>query len=187
MPLIVGLGNPGQKFTGTRHNIGRECVAGLAVKAGFPAFRFEKKWNAEVSQGIIGATKITLLLPNTFMNKSGAAVAAAQRFYKTKKHLLFVVHDDADLPLGRGKLSYGRSSAGHKGVESVIRALKTKNFWRVRIGVAGTRNIPAEKIVLHTFTPREKRTVKKIITASMQALITSTTEGAETAMNVYNR
>lgn len=191
--LIIGLGNPGEKFIGTRHNIGRECVTALAAQAGFPAFHFEKKWNAEASQGSIGGKKILLLLPDTFMNKSGAAVGPAQRASKTKKDHIFVVHDDTDLPLGRGKLSYGRNSAGHKGVESVMRALKTKDFWRMRMGVAmptgrqaGGRKIPAEKIVLHTFTPNERRAVKKIITASIDALIISVTESAETAMNVYN-
>ena len=184
--IIVGLGNPGYEYEGTRHNTGRMAVEYFAKTAKLSEWREDAKSKSLVSRGLLGKTLIALILPNTFMNKSGAAVAVAMRASKIKKDALFVVHDDTDLPLGRGKLSYGRNSAGHKGVESVMRALKTKDFWRMRIGVAGPRDMPAEKIVLRAFTPNEKRAVKKIITASIEALITSISEGTQTAMNIYN-
>jgi PTH1 family peptidyl-tRNA hydrolase len=186
MILIVGLGNPGKDYLNTRHNIGRELLQAFQKHVEFAEFRFEKKWNAEVSEGKMGKEKITLLLPDTFMNKSGSAVGAASRFYKTKPAAVFVIHDDADLPLGRGKLSFGKHSAGHKGVESVIRALKTREFWRFRVGIAGIRDIPAEKLVLKKFTPDETRLVKKITKRTIEAIMGTVEKSSQIAMNEYN-
>lgn len=186
MMLIIGLGNPGKEYINTRHNIGREILQAFQKHAEFPEFRFEKKWNAEVSEGKVGKEKVTLLLPDTFMNKSGTAVGAATRFYKTKPAAVFVIHDDADLPLGQGKLSFGKHSAGHKGVESVIRALKTREFWRFRIGIAGRRDIPAEKLVLKKFMPDEMRIVKKIMKRTIEAIMQTIEKSPQIAMNEYN-
>ena len=185
--LIVGLGNPGEEYDATRHNVGREIVKRFGEYAEFPAFSFQKKWNAEVAEGKIGKEKIILLLPNTSMNKSGSAVSLAARFFKATGAHIFVVHDDADIELGRAKLSFGKHSAGHKGVESVIRGLKTREFWRFRIGIAGKRNIPAEKIVLKKFTPDETRLVKKVFKKTVEALKESADKGPESAMNTYNQ
>ena len=129
MILVVGLGNPGKKFQGTRHNVGREIAEEFARATDATDFRFEKKWNAQVTETKIATEKIAILLPDTMMNKSGAAAAAAARFYKIKPKNIFVIHDDADIPLGSAKLSFAKNSAGHKGVESIIRAMKTKDFW----------------------------------------------------------
>lgn len=186
MILIIGLGNPGDRYKGTRHNAGREIAQTFREKMEFPEFRLEKKWNAGVSEGKLGEEKVALLLPNTMMNKSGNAVLPAARFFKVKPKDIFVVHDDADIPLGRAKLSFGKHSAGHKGVESVIRALKTRDFWRFRIGIAGRRDIPAEKLVLKKFTPDEMRHAKKITKRTVEALQMVVAEGPEKAMNEYN-
>ena len=182
MKLIVGLGNPGEQYKGTRHNVGREIAEALRKDMELGEFRFEKKWNALVSEN----KKTALLLPETLMNKSGNAVAPAARFLKVKPKDIFVVHDDADIPLGHAKLSFGKHSAGHKGVESVMRALKTRDFWRFRIGIAGKRDIPAEKLVLKKFTPDETRLVKKIFKKTIEALQLTITAGPEKAMNEYN-
>ena len=187
MILIIGLGNPGEEYKKTRHNIGREIVLMLQKKAGLGEFVLDKKWKSEASEGKIGKEKIVLLLPDTFMNKSGTAVAPAAKFFKINPKDIFVVHDDADLPLGRAKLSFGKHSAGHKGVESVIRALKTKDFWRFRIGIAGKRDIPAEKLVLKKCTPEEERAAKKIAAKTIAALEDAITGGPEKAMNEYNQ
>lgn len=187
MLLIVGLGNPGNSFENTRHNVGREIVAAFAAHAGFGEFHFEKKWNALVGEGKIGKTKAVLMLPETMMNNSAKSIVPAARFYKIKPKDIFVVHDDADIVLCRAKLSFGRNSAGHKGVESLIRGLKTRDFWRLRIGIAGKRNVPAEKLVLKKFTPDETRLVKKITKQTMAALDTIASEGPERAMNEYNK
>lgn len=186
MLLIIGLGNPGEEYRGTRHNIGREVVEHLHRTAGLKDFRFEKKWNAEVAEGKIGKEKTILLLPDTFMNKSGNAVAPVTRFFKIKQKDIYVIHDDADLPLGRAKLSFGKHSAGHKGVESVIRNLKTLEFWRFRIGIGGKRDIPAEKMVLKKFTPDELKLAKKVMKKTIEAIEITSADGPEFAMNEYN-
>ncbi len=187
MILIIGLGNPDKKYAGTRHNVGREIVAAFAAGQGLSGFRFEKKWNAQVSDGKINKEKAALILPDTMMNKSGTAAASAARFYKIKPKDIFVIHDDADIALGSAKLSFGKRSAGHKGVESVIRALKTKDFWRLRIGIAGRRDIPAEKLVLKKFSPDEQRQIKKITKRTHEALLAIAAAGPDRAMNEYNK
>ncbi|MBI3442464.1 MAG: aminoacyl-tRNA hydrolase [Candidatus Sungbacteria bacterium] len=184
--LIVGLGNPGDEYKNTRHNIGREIVGLFRKQQDLPDFRFEKKWNAEVSEGKIGKNKVILALPNTFMNKSGGTAAPVVKFFKIKSGRIVLVHDDADIALGTGKLSFNKRSAGHKGVESVIRALKTTAFWRFRIGIAGKRDIPAEKLVLKKFTPDEQKIAKKITKRTVDALNQVITESPERAMNGYN-
>ena len=140
-----------------------------------------------MAEGKIGKEKITLLLPETFMNKSGTVLGIAARFYKLKPSCVFIIHDDADIQFGRAKLSFAKRSAGHKGVESVIRALKTKDFWRFRIGIGGKRDVPAEKIVLKKFTPAEKRIVKKVTARTVEALMNAIEQGPEQAMNTYNQ
>lgn len=187
MILIIGLGNPGEQFKNTRHNIGREIVQVFGKETGFPEFRFEKKWNTKIKEGKHGKEKVALLLPDTMMNKSGNAVGPAARFFKVRPKDIFVVHDDADIPLGRAKISFGKHSAGHKGVESVMRALKTRDFWRFRIGIAGRRDIPAEKLVLKRFTPEEMRHAKKITKRTVEALERAIAEGPERAMNEINK
>ena len=139
-----------------------------------------------MSEGKIEKEKTILILPDTFMNKSGVAVSALARFYNIKATRIIVIHDDADIPLGSAKLSFAKNSAGHKGVESIIRALKTKEFWRFRLGIAGKRDIPAEKIVLRKFIPDEQRVVKKIIKKTIAAIEKTITKSPERAMNEYN-
>jgi len=186
MYLIIGLGNPGDEYTATRHNIGREAVEAFRKAQDFPAFRFEKKWNAEISEGKIGKEKLVLALPDTFMNKSGLSASGLSRFYKVKPATIIVIHDEADIDLGSAKMSFAKRSAGHKGVESIIKNLKTNKFWRFRLGIAGTRDIPAEKIVLRIFTPNEQKIVKKIIKQTLTALEQTAHDGPERAMNEYN-
>lgn len=187
MLLIVGLGNPGEKYARTRHNAGRAVLMAAQKKFGFADFSLNKKWNALVSDGKIGKEKIVLVLPETFVNKSGNAVLPAQRFYKAKPECVIIVHDDVDMPLGSAKLSFDKNSGGHKGVESVMRALKTKKFWRMRIGVQKKRRVPGENLVLQKFRPDEELAVKKIVKKSLTALEAAASEGPERAMNAYNQ
>lgn len=142
MYLIIGLGNPGKKFQNTRHNIGFRVVDELPKRKDF-----------------------IIIKPRTFMNQSGKAVKALVKFYKIKLENLWVVHDDIDLPLGKIRISRGRGSAGHKGVESIIRELGTKEFWRVRIGVCPRAGKPknVEKFVLQKFTKEEEKILKEVI------------------------
>jgi len=185
--LIVGLGNPGSEYRHTRHNIGREIVEQFREKNDFPDFRFEKKWNAHISEKRIGKEKVALVLPETMMNNSGKTVGPLLRFLRIAGKNLFVIHDDADIPLGKGKMAFAKSSAGHKGVESVIRALKKSEFWRFRIGIGAKRDVPAEKLVLKRWRPEEARAVKKIAAKTLSALEEAILRGPEMAMNEYNK
>lgn len=186
MFLVVGLGNPGKEFEGTRHSIGRAVVEAFGKKNGL-GFSLNKKWGALVAEGKLGKEKFVLILPETFMNKSGAAVGPAARFHKIKPALVVLVHDDSDIELGRAKLSFNKSSAGHKGVESVMRALKTEAFYRFRIGIQKKHRVEADKLVLQKFTPDEKRLVSKATKKTVDALEVFLREGPEMAMNEYNK
>jgi len=139
--VIVGLGNPGKEYEKTRHNAGRSAVELVAKNHDFDDFVFNKTSNALVAKGAVESEGATLVLPETMMNLSGKAVAAYVKSPKAAKNLL-VIHDDLDLPLGTVKMVFGRGSGGHKGVESIMRAVKTKDFARIRIGIsaAGKKN-----------------------------------------------
>ena len=144
MTIIVGLGNPGRKFQKTRHNIGFRIIDELAKRK---------------------TKKFIIAKPQTFMNNSGKAVKAVLNFYKIKPENLWVIHDDIDLPLGKFKISKSRGSAGHKGVESIIRELKTKDFNRLRIGICPQTGKPkaVENFVLQKFTKEEEKILKEFI------------------------
>ncbi len=179
--LIVGLGNPGKEYENTRHNVGFLFIDQIKKSLDSKEFKFEKKLFSEIAEASykIQNTKYKILLaePQTFMNKSGDAVLALSKFYKIKPENILIVHDDIDILWSNFKFSFGRSSAGHKGVESIIKALKTKNFWRLRIGIQPIRqaqgkptpkkHISADKIILKKFTSAElktlNQTIKKII------------------------
>lgn len=183
MILIVGLGNPGDQYKNTRHNIGREILTEWQKKSHTAPFGLDKKLNALIAKN----KKALLLAPETMMNKSGNAVASAARFYKVKPQDILVIHDDADIDLGRAKLSFGKHSAGHKGVESVKRALGTWDFWRFRIGIQKRKRVDAMKLVLQKFTPEENKLVGKTIKRTVAALQKTVAEGPEKTMNEYNK
>ncbi len=160
MKTIIGLGNPGKEYNETRHNVGRDTATLIAKHFSFDKLEESKKYFGLFAKGSIGDEKAQILLPETFMNKSGkAAVALAP-----KPKDLVVIHDDTDLEIGTVKISFAKNSAGHKGVESVMRALKTKEFWRIRIGVQPRKKkrVDAMKLVLQKFSPAEKLLLKKI-------------------------
>lgn len=135
--LIVGLGNPGEEYADTRHNAGRMVVEAFRKKNDFPEWTTDKSLKALVSKGSWGKDKVVLLMPDNFMNVSGKSVAPLVKNAKDAERTL-VVYDDLDLPVGGMKMSFNRSSGGHKGVESIIKALKTKAFARLRVGICPT-------------------------------------------------
>jgi peptidyl-tRNA hydrolase, PTH1 family len=167
--LLVGLGNPGKEYEKTRHNAGFMFVDYYFEKYrdefGFSDWKFSKKLNAEISVGKIRKEKIILLKPQTFMNLSGRAVAAAVKYYKVKPEDLLVAHDEIDLPLGNYKISKNSSSAGHNGAQNIIDLLGTKNFTRLRIGIdkRGDKKILTEKYVLGKFTAAEMKIISKVL------------------------
>lgn len=193
--IIVGLGNPGEEYEETRHNTGRMIVSAFAKKIG-AEFEFDKKTNAEVADGKVGKTKITFVLPDTFMNKSGNAIGKFVTSAKKAKELL-VVHDDLDLPLGRMKISFNKSSGGHKGVESVMRAVKTEAFWRLRVGIsASTASGKIKKpsgdtlinnFIVAEFKPSDVSEFKKVLKKAVEILNLAATDGCEKAMMVANQ
>jgi peptidyl-tRNA hydrolase, PTH1 family len=193
--VIVGLGNPTEEYDKTRHNAGRMCVERLHEVSDAPEWRVEKKPPMHWVKTTLNGKKTTLVLPDTFMNSSGRAVA---HFVKDKKGAgnTVVIYDDLDLPLGSMKISHGRSSGGHNGVESVIKALKTKDFVRIRIGVSpkttkGTAKKPTGeervlKFLLGKFTPPELLVLKKVCMQAHEALEVIVTEGYQAAMTKFN-
>lgn len=205
MRYIVGLGNPGEEYELTRHNAGRMAVLELARKEGIDELVFDKKINALVGKGEIGddpankkssagKEKFQIILPETFMNKSGNALKNIITSAK-KAESLIVVHDDIDLPLGKIKISFGKNSGGHKGVESVIKAVKTINFTRVRVGISAVNAKGAVKkpsgekfldYIIGKFKPAELAEMKKAVKKSAEALGVIVTGGTEKAMGEFN-
>ncbi len=186
--IIIGLGNPGKEYEQTRHNAGRETAQFFAEKKDFPAFEFDKKSNSLISSAKIGKNSVLIALPETFMNKSGLG---AIKLIKPKKELkdVVVIHDDLDIPLGRFKISYGKNSGGHKGVESIMRALKTKNFIRIRIGVCPKKKPQQKellKFIIGKWKPAELEIFKKTKKRVCDALEVMCKESLERAMSEFN-
>lgn len=129
MYLIIGLGNPGQHYAGTRHNIGFMMLDYIAEKNNLTFL--DSKWNALVSKAVVWDESLVLLKPQTFMNLSGTAVAQAVNFYKLQPANIIVIHDDLDMEFGRLKIVSGGGDGGHKGIRSIIEHLGTKNFPRI--------------------------------------------------------
>ncbi len=193
--IIVGLGNPGKEYEKTRHNAGRSAVELVAKQEGFDEFIFNKTANALVSKGSVATENATLVLPETMMNLSGKAVSAFVKSPKAAKSLL-VVHDDLDLPLGTIKMVFGRGSGGHKGVESIMRALKTQDFARIRVGISGVgkknqaKKVSGEekviKLVIGKWKPSEEATVKKVLKKVAETVHLFATENIESATMFAN-
>ena len=171
------------------------AVEFFGKSAGFREFREDLKRKVHVGSGLIGKVATVLLLPDTFMNKSGFAAAKFVKGSRAAERMV-VVHDDLDLPLGRMKISYDRSGGGHKGVDSIIRAVKTQRFARVRIGVSPTTSSgalrkPEGKKVVHNFIltkfrAHELAILKPVFRRVTDALETIVREGREHAMNEFN-
>lgn len=173
MKIIVGLGNPGKKYEQTRHNVGFMIVDYLAQEEGL-------KWQANKKFGalICKSDQTVFVKPQTFMNNSGRSVAAILSYFKllpktlgifkskgaNLSEILTVIHDDVDIPLGQYRVSTDSRSAGHKGVQSIINYLKTKNLKRIRIGIAPEeKKAPTSKFVLEKFRSQEKNIINNLI------------------------
>ncbi len=188
MKLIIGLGNPGERYKNTRHNVGFRAVDFFQKENSFPNFVFSKKFNADVSEGTINGEKVILAKPQTFMNNSGKSVKLFASHYKLSPASLFIIHDDIDLLSGKIKISIDRGTAGHKGVDSIIRNLKTKKFIRFRIGIQPNSNKPknTEKFVIQKFNKKEETFLKETVKKTAEAVKLALEEGLEKAMSEYN-
>lgn len=185
MLLIVGLGNPGKKYEKTRHNVGFTVLDRFAkeVKTGFkPSTKFESEI-AEATLTFPGEkkhVKVLLAKPQTYMNESGKAVAKLVNFYKFRtSDQVWIVHDDLDIDLGKIRIRLNGSSAGQKGIQSIIESLGTDQFVRFRVGIKpdGGQNKPAEEFVLENFKTDELETVEEEIEEAVRELIESCNRG----------
>jgi PTH1 family peptidyl-tRNA hydrolase len=194
--VIIGLGNPGPEYAKTRHNAGRMVVELLAKKEGFDEFALKKTAKASVVEDSIDGEKTVLVLPEVSMNLSGKVVPSFVKSVKAAKNLL-VIRDDLDLPLGVIKMTgYGRGSGGHKGVESIMRALKTKEFAQMKIGISGAtpkgklkKPGSEEKVITHVigkFSPKEELVLKKTLARAAEAARLFVSDGIDKAMLVAN-
>ena len=196
MYYIIGLGNPGEKYIGTRHNVGRDLLHSIAADEHMGAWECDKLAQAQQTHGMIGGEEVALVLPETFMNRSGETVRFLCEKRGAPAAALILIYDDVDLPVGEVKISVGRGSGGHNGVESVIAAIGTKEFVRVRIGVAGksfwtgktVRPTGREmnKHVLGKFSGREQKQIAEAFEVAKKALVSIMRDGVEKAMNQYN-
>ncbi|XOB41162.1 MAG: aminoacyl-tRNA hydrolase [Candidatus Nealsonbacteria bacterium] len=188
MKIIIGLGNPEKKYQLTRHNLGRLIIENFQKEIKSPDFRLKKKFQALISESKISKDKIILALPETFMNSSGRAVKSLTANYKMPIKNIWVVHDDFDIELGKLRISKNKSSGGHKGIQSIINELKTKDFIRFRIGIKPKRRPKnLDKFVLKKFTKQEKETIKEAVKKCIEALEFALEQGLEKAMNEYNK
>ena len=192
MKLIVGLGNPGGAYAHNRHNIGFRC---LNYFARLHSIRFEKQQcQARTGVGEIAGSKLLLAKPRTFVNLSGEAVGSLVRKHGISLNDLLVIYDDLDLPLGKIRLRPGGGSGGHKGMRSIISALGSGEFPRIRVGIGrpqveGLSNTDEDVIVnyvLNDFTPPEKKVVKSAITKVADAIDCFLTQEIEVAMSKFN-
>lgn len=166
MKLIVGLGNPEERYIGTRHNLGFEVVDRLVSSIKYPVlWEEEKKFKSQIARI---SQDLSVIKPQTYMNMSGLAVSKIASFYKISPEDIIIIHDDLDLPLGHIKVRLGGAHAGHHGVESVIKYLGTDKFIRVRCGIGPSAN--AEKFVLSTFLPSEKHHVRRMIKKAVESI-----------------
>lgn len=204
--IIVGLGNPGEEYIETRHNVGRMVLDSFIKKNDFSDWQEDKKLKSIISNGKIGKSKVWLLKPETFMNKSGEALSVLiknkQLKIENKKinnekikaiENLIVIHDDLDLPLGKIKISFNKNSGGHRGVESIIKTVKTTGFIRLRLGISGEaasgkikKPQGEEKVIdsiLGNFKKTEINDLKKVIKKSVLALNLIVEVGREKAIS----
>jgi peptidyl-tRNA hydrolase, PTH1 family len=185
MKLIVGLGNPGRKYAGTRHNVGFDVLAALARRGGAPSPR--SVFEADLTETNIGGERTLLLAPQTFMNLSGRAVRQALDFYKLPLSELLVVCDDLNLPAGRLRLRKSGSAGGQKGLKNIIDHVGTEDFARLRIGIDRPPDrIDATAYVLQRFAAAEKDAIDAAVKSAADAVELWVTRGPDAAMNIAN-
>ncbi|MDD4102164.1 MAG: aminoacyl-tRNA hydrolase [Kiritimatiellae bacterium] len=186
MKLIAGLGNPGANYANTPHNVGFDVVDLLAARLE-AAWKNSSGFNALVARADLSGNGLWLVKPQTYMNLSGLSVAPLLRYYRGSPPDLIVVSDDADLPLGRLRIRASGGSGGHLGVASIIDALASEGFPRIRLGVG--RVMPEGGLkshVLGKFDPERQILVTRMITAAADAVQCLVTKGLDEAMNRYN-
>lgn len=197
MKIVVGLGNPGEKYENTRHNLGFLVVDHLLKDLGTSdvVWTHSAKLKSDTASFTVGEEKLLLVKPQTFMNNSGMAVQLVKDFYKVEPEAVWIVYDELDLPLGSIKIRFGGAAAGHHGVESIMEALGTDKFWRFRLGIGVTHDKSevgkhdfkdAKDYVLDQFRSGEKGKVRELVKHASEALECAVEKGMEAAMNRFN-
>lgn len=185
MKLIVGLGNPGREYARTKHNAGWLLVDALAERLGAGEWRGSEKGLA--AEARIGAEKVLLVKPQTYMNNSGECAGPLMRWYGLEPEDVIAAHDDMDLPPGMVRIRRKGSAGGHNGIKSLIAHIGSENFGRVRIGVG--RPLPGQSVIKHVLTPFSEEDLPKIRAAVeylLPAVECIVSEGYDAAMNKYN-
>ncbi len=185
MKIIVGLGNPGLKYAGTRHNTGFSVLTGISDKYNIPINKKECK--ALTGHGVIGGEKVVLAMPQTYMNLSGDAVLELVHFYKCTAEDVIVIYDDTDLDVGRIRIRKQGSAGGHNGIKSIISCLGTEEFDRVKVGIG---HKPADwdlaDYVLGRFPKEELPLLRETVEKAVDAVTAIVEDGADLAMNHFN-
>ncbi len=185
--LVAGLGNPGTKYVGTRHNVGFDVVDLIAARYGFLFNTAAGSTSCQTASGVILNHSLVLLKPLTYMNRSGEAVAPVVRFYKIPLSALIVIHDDIDLPLGRIRFVRSAGHGGHNGVRSIIQNLGSREFPRLKIGIGRPEGpVPVEHYVLSRFNPSEIPLKKAVEALCLKGIECYLEKGIDAAMNEYN-
>lgn len=185
LKIIVGLGNPGQKYTNTRHNIGFDTVDLIARRLGMTVETL--KWKAMVGEAREGADRILLVKPQTYMNKSGESLREIVQFYKVDPSDVLVILDDVDIKLGRIRMRANGSAGTHNGLRSIVQLLGTDQFPRLRVSI-GRRPMQMDlaDFVLSRYTDAEQKAVEEEMEAAADCALMFVKEGAEAAMNRFN-
>ncbi|MCL4394327.1 MAG: aminoacyl-tRNA hydrolase [Chloroflexi bacterium] len=184
MKLVVGLGNPGTRYAGSRHNIGFMVVERFAQAHAAEFAR--QRFNAKIAEKSIRGQRVLIAKPQTYMNLSGEAVSKLAAFFKIASADLLVVYDDLDLPIGKMRLRADGSAGGHHGMESIISRLGTSSFPRLRIGI-GRPNPDADiDHVLGALAPDERELMEETFARSVEAIDVWMTDGIDAAMNRFN-
>lgn len=185
MFLLIGLGNPGKQYWGTRHNIGFEFIDYLVDKKRI-SLR-DSKWQASLTKTEIGQAPVILVKPNTFMNLSGTSVARIAHFYQIETEKIIVVHDDLDLTLGRIKMVFDRGAGGHNGIRSIIEQLGTKKFVRIRVGIGRpVMGGSASDFVLSPFSQADREILQNSFSKIEDGIVVITEKSMEQAMSLLN-
>lgn len=191
LQLLVGLGNPGSRYAGTRHNVGFMVLERLAADAHVP-FRQQSRLQGLLAEIGSGSSRLRLLMPQTYMNESGRAIRAALDWYRLEPSQLLVIVDDMDLPLGRLRLRASGSAGGHNGLRSTIQHLGSQDFARLRIGIGAPSLDPSERRertvghVLGRFTPEERPLLETVLAEVEAGLPLIRRLGIERAGNRLN-
>ena len=184
--LVVGLGNPGDRYDATRHNVGADAVRLLADRHG-ASLKAKRRVRCELAEVTASRRRFALAVPTTYMNLSGGPVQAAAAWFKTPPDRVIVCHDDLDLPVGALRLKRGGGHAGHNGLKDIDQALGTREYLRVRIGVGRpSGRQPARDHVLRTFPASEREVIDVTLQQAADAVIALVTDGVESAQNRYN-